>query len=86
MLGSDKLGRGAIEWADRSQVTGRYVGAAVEFVKAREAEGKPFYVNVWPDDVHSPFFSAGGEARQWDETRALPRRAGNDGCAARSAV
>jgi arylsulfatase A-like enzyme len=55
-LGSDKLGRGEIEWVDRSQVTGRYVGSAVEFMKASAAAGKPFYVNVWPDDVHSPFF------------------------------
>jgi uncharacterized sulfatase len=25
-------------------------------MKQAERDGKPFYVNVWPDDVHSPFF------------------------------
>jgi uncharacterized sulfatase len=29
---------------------------ALEFIKQAEASGKPFYVNLWPDDVHSPFF------------------------------
>ena len=24
--------------------------------QGRTSEGKPFYVNLWPDDVHSPFF------------------------------
>jgi uncharacterized sulfatase len=41
---------------DRSRVTGRYVEAALEFIKTCAAEEKPFYVNLWPDDVHSPFF------------------------------
>ncbi len=55
-LGSDNLGRGKIEWMDRSKVTGVFVSRTIDFVKRAEAEGKPFYVNVWPDDVHSPFF------------------------------
>jgi arylsulfatase A-like enzyme len=55
-LGSDKLGRGNITWVDRSQVTTSFVGAAMEFIKQAEKQGRPFYVNVWPDDVHSPFF------------------------------
>ena len=28
----------------------------MQFIKASRKENKPFYVNVWPDDVHSPFF------------------------------
>ncbi len=63
-LGSDKLGRGKIIWQDRSLVTESFTGAAIEFIKQAEAEGKPFYVNVWPDDVHSPFFPP--EARRGD--------------------
>ena len=55
-LGSDTLGRGAITWEDRSQVTAAFVAGALKFIKKAEAEGKPFYVNLWPDDVHSPFF------------------------------
>jgi len=55
-LGSDKLGHGPITWQDRSQVTTSFVSAAVEFIKQAETAEKPFYINVWPDDVHSPFF------------------------------
>ncbi len=55
-LGSDRLGRGPILWTDRTQVTSGYVRAAIEFAKKSNAGGKPFFINVWPDDVHSPFF------------------------------
>jgi uncharacterized sulfatase len=55
-LGSDALGRGEITWADRSIVTGRFVDAAIAFMRDAAGAGKPFFVNVWPDDVHSPFF------------------------------
>jgi arylsulfatase A-like enzyme len=55
-LGSDKLGRGNITWVERSKVTTSFVSAAITFIKQAEGAGKPFYVDVWPDDVHSPFF------------------------------
>jgi uncharacterized sulfatase len=55
-IASEKLGRGMVTWEDRCQVTRRFVERTVEFMKQAERDGKPFYVNVWPDDVHSPFF------------------------------
>jgi uncharacterized sulfatase len=55
-LGSDKLGRGEITWEDRSKVTASFTAAALEFMKQAAAKDQPFYINVWPDDVHSPFF------------------------------
>ncbi len=55
-LGSDKLGRGEISYVDRAVVTQSFTSAALDFIKKSEADDKPFYVNVWPDDVHSPFF------------------------------
>ena len=55
-LGSDKLGRGKITWEDRSKVTESFTSAALDFVKQAAAKDQPFYINVWPDDVHSPFF------------------------------
>ena len=55
-LGSDQLGRGRITWMDRSKITTAFVDRALQFIKQAEQAGKPFYVNVWPDDVHSPFF------------------------------
>lgn len=54
-LGSDRLGRGPIEWADRADVSGAFVDATIRFIDQAEQKGKPFFVNVWPDDVHSPF-------------------------------
>ena len=55
-LGSDKLGRGKIIWEDRDKVTEAYTKAAIQFIKEAESKDKPFYVNLWPDDVHSPFY------------------------------
>jgi uncharacterized sulfatase len=55
-LGSENLGRGEITWLDRDKVTGAFVSGAVAFIDQAKAADKPFFVNVWPDDVHSPFF------------------------------
>jgi arylsulfatase A-like enzyme len=55
-LGSEMLGRGPMIWHDRTQLTAGYVGATIGFIEKAAAESRPFYVNVWPDDVHSPFF------------------------------
>ena len=55
-LGSDKLGRGDIKYVDRALVTKEFTEAALDFIQAANDQGKPFYVNLWPDDVHSPFF------------------------------
>lgn len=66
-LGSDKLGRGKITYVDRSLVTQSFTAAAVDFVKQSVADNKPFYINVWPDDVHSPFFPP--KARRGDELK-----------------
>lgn len=55
-LGSGDLGRGPIFWKDRSVITAEFVSEAIEFIDLAQSEGKPFFVNVWPDDVHSPFF------------------------------
>ena len=66
-LGSDKLGRGEIRYEDRSLVTAAFTSAALEFVKQAESKAQPFYINVWPDDVHSPFFPPA--ARRGDEAK-----------------
>jgi arylsulfatase A-like enzyme len=55
-LGSDNLGRGQITWVDRSKSTGLFAARALQFIQQAERAGKPFYVDLWPDDVHSPFF------------------------------
>lgn len=55
-LGSAKLGRGEIRWVDRSKLTKGFVDGALDFIITATADKKPFFINVWPDDVHSPFF------------------------------
>lgn len=55
-VASERLGRGRITWMDRCQITRAFVDRALEFIKQAEADGRPFYVNLWPDDVHSPFY------------------------------
>ena len=66
-LGSDDLGRGPILWEDRSRVTESFTEAALAFIHKAAADGRPFYVNLWPDDVHSPFFPP--KARRGDESK-----------------
>ncbi|MDR1492331.1 MAG: sulfatase-like hydrolase/transferase [Planctomycetaceae bacterium] len=55
-LGSDTLGHGEIQWVNRNNVTSSYVNKTLEFIKKAERKNTPFYVNLWTDDVHSPFF------------------------------
>jgi uncharacterized sulfatase len=55
-LGSENLGHGPIIWYDRTRLSTGYIGAAIGFMDRAVKDGRPFFVNVWPDDVHSPFF------------------------------
>ncbi|MFO0977808.1 MAG: sulfatase-like hydrolase/transferase [Planctomycetaceae bacterium] len=55
-LGSAQLGHGPIRWEDRSRITTAFVDEAIRFIDRSQVNGQPFFVNVWPDDVHSPFF------------------------------
>ncbi|MCA9154983.1 MAG: sulfatase-like hydrolase/transferase, partial [Planctomycetales bacterium] len=66
-LGSDKLGRGPVIWYDRSQLTAGFAGAAWQFMEKAAADGQPCYINVWPDDVHSPYFPP--EAKRGDGSK-----------------
>ena len=47
---------GPVIWMQRSEITGGFVNSALAFIKRATNEGKPFFINVWPDDVHSPFW------------------------------
>lgn len=51
---SAKLGRGEIHWENRYNVTARFVDRAIMAIENAQKENKPFYVNLWPDDVHTP--------------------------------
>jgi len=52
---AERLGK-PVTWMQRSKITGGFVDAALKFIQRAEEDKKPFYVNVWPDDVHSPYF------------------------------
>ncbi len=52
---AERLG-GPVIWMQRSEITGGFVNAAIPFINRAAAASKPFYVNLWPDDVHSPFW------------------------------
>ncbi|WPP49401.1 sulfatase family protein [Catalinimonas niigatensis] len=43
-------------WMQRSEITTGFIDAAMAFMGKASKEQKPFYVNIWPDDVHSPFW------------------------------
>ncbi len=55
-LGSDRLGRGPVVWYDRSLLTAGYVGGALAFIERAVADQRPFFVQVWPDDPHGPWY------------------------------
>lgn len=52
---AERLGAG-YRWMLRSKITEGFVDEAIPFMAKAADAGKPFYVNLWPDDVHSPFW------------------------------
>ncbi len=60
---AERLG-GPVTWMPRSKITTGFVDAALPFMEKAAAEKKPFFVNLWPDDVHSPFWPP---VDQWAE-------------------
>ncbi|MBL61828.1 MAG: N-acetylgalactosamine-6-sulfatase [Opitutae bacterium] len=52
---AERLGKG-VRWMQRSKITEGFVDEAIPFMKKAAEAKKPFYVNLWPDDVHSPFW------------------------------
>jgi arylsulfatase A-like enzyme len=52
---AERLGK-PFTWMERSRITTGFTDAALTFIDDAASAGKPFYVNLWPDDVHSPFW------------------------------
>lgn len=52
---AERLGE-PVEWTLRSEITGGFVDRAIGFIDAAQDDNKPFYINLWPDDVHTPLF------------------------------
>lgn len=51
---SAELGRGKIYWDKRYHITARFVDRAIGAIAHARSAHKPFYINLWPDDVHTP--------------------------------
>lgn len=49
-----------VEWMLRSKITGGFANKAVAFIDQSQKNKQPFYINVWPDDVHTPLFPSVG--------------------------
>jgi len=47
---------GPFTWMQRSEITSGFIDAALVFIDNAQRANKPFYINVWPDDVHSPYW------------------------------
>jgi arylsulfatase A-like enzyme len=47
---------GPVTWMQRSEITAGFVDATIPFIERATRANKPFYINLWPDDVHSPFW------------------------------
>lgn len=50
---SEKLGQGRITRVQKHEMTEMFVDRAIEFMGKNA--GRPFYIQLWPDDVHDPF-------------------------------
>ncbi len=52
---AERLGQ-PVTWMQRSKVTTGFIDAAIPFIDKAAAAKQPFFVNLWPDDVHSPWW------------------------------
>ncbi len=50
---AERLGK-PFTWMQRSKITSGFIDAAIPFIDRAAQDRKPFYVNLWPDDVHGP--------------------------------
>jgi len=52
---AERLGEG-FQWMQRFEITSGFVNGALGFIDRAQEEKKPFFLNLWPDDVHGPFW------------------------------
>jgi arylsulfatase A-like enzyme len=60
---SVKLGRGKIEFCNRWEKTEKYTDRAINFI--RQNKDKPFYVRLFPNDVHDAHVPWPGSDEKW---------------------
>ena len=67
---SRKLGRGKIDRAPKHRLTEIYVDKAIRFIERDPT--RPFYVRVFPNDVHDAHRPADGRAEKWKNATKNP--------------
>lgn len=67
---SATLGRGEIIWALKHRSTSIYVDSALAFI--RRNAGKPFYLHLFPNDVHDPHLPDSSLLARYVETTGNP--------------
>jgi uncharacterized sulfatase len=53
-LQSEALGRGDVHWVRRDECTEKFVDRTIQAIQNANKANKPFYINLWPDDMHTP--------------------------------
>jgi len=61
-----------VTWRLRYEITGGFVDEAIHFIDRAAVTEQPFFVNVWPDDPHGPWFPS---PDRWDEDKSVRYRA-----------
>src|SRR5699024_7137280 len=51
---SAALGRGEVHWLKRENFTKVFVDRTIAAIEEAKKLNKPFYINLWPDDIHTP--------------------------------
>ncbi len=67
---SAKLGRGRIERVAKHRQTGIYVDRAIDFM--RRHRDRPFYIELWPNDVHDAHEPVPGSEKKFEEATPNP--------------
>ncbi len=62
---AERLGQ-PVTWMQRSKITNGFIDAAIPFIDKATKANKPFFVNLWPDDVHGPWWPPVGK---WAEDK-----------------
>jgi uncharacterized sulfatase len=52
---AERLGKG-FRWMQRSKITTGFIDEALKFIDSSKANQNPFFINLWPDDVHGPWW------------------------------
>ncbi|MDG2400271.1 MAG: sulfatase-like hydrolase/transferase [Akkermansiaceae bacterium] len=52
---AERLGKG-FKWMQRFEITTGFINEALNFIDQSQKKEKPFFINLWPDDVHGPWW------------------------------